>query len=106
MPAGGGVQVGSSCPFVSVATIAKAKAIAAIAVPLPDGAHDQRVLFRTSDFIRGEGLRITGDRAKRLPAKVRPPPPIPAEDALKRRMTNQPYFYEGAGKGVKIILGR
>src|SRR2546423_14759596 len=64
MPAGGGVQVGGACPLASVATtiIAKAKAIAAVCVRLPNARDDQRALFPTSDFIRGEGLRITGDR--------------------------------------------
>src|SRR2546423_2927591 len=97
MPAGGGVQLGSSWPFVSVATIANAKAIAAIAVRLPNAADDQRVLFRTSDVICGDGLRITGDRVKR-PSIEGPAPPIyPCRRCGETSGDESAYFYEAPG---------
>src|SRR2546423_7802096 len=80
-PAPPALKAGSMSPpaalerFTKTKKTAKAKASAAVRAHRPGECNGRSVLFRTSDFIRGEALRITGDRVKR-PSIEGPAPPI------------------------------
>src|SRR5205823_14290801 len=89
VPAPPALKVGSMSPsaalerFTKTKKTAKAKASAAIAAGLPNPANEQRVLFRTSDFIRGEGLRITGDWPSAFQRRFGPPPIYPGRRCVE-----------------------